>query len=238
MSSFSSNNTSLNISTEKGSVNTLVNEVYYIFIIPFLCFFGTITNFISVISLIRLGDKNHIYKFMLAGSSTNCLYMFLCGFIFLPNCDRICSIDQNSLIVNIYSLLIIDYFTSSLAILISFIEVAMCLQRYSIITNSKRFKFKKFNLNFPAIVLLSFVVYLPRLFLKEIITSPNGRYASVETALAKTQFGLVLNSLMSIVRGPLFLLVILVINVLTAIECAKLMKKKTKLKKIAKCKGK
>ena len=237
MSNISMLNITSTNETKQGSETDLSYEIFWLFIVPCLCLFGTITNLISVLTLARLKKKNHVYKFMLASSFANFLYMFLCGFIFLLKCNRLCSINQNTLAIVLYSYLIWDYFTSSLAILISLIEIVMCLQRFSIISNSKRFKFENFRVIFPIIVVFSLLNYLPRLFFKEINALSDG-YALVNTKLSKQMFGIILDLLMSAVRGPILLCLIFIINVLTAIQFASLMKKKKKLNERNKQKGK
>jgi hypothetical protein len=167
---------------------------------------------------------------MLANSCTNCLYSFLCGFIFLLNCGSLCTISQTAPFIVYYDYLIWEYFTSSLAILISLIELVMCLQRYSVISHLERFKFKKFFNVFPILVVFSLLTYMPRLFLYGVVKDLNDDYELIETSLSKSFLGIFLDITMSAIRGPLLVICIMIINVLTAFKFASLIKKKRKLR--------
>ena len=168
---------------------------------------------------------------MLANSCTNCLYSFLCGFIFMLKCGSLCNISQTAPFVVYYDYLIWEYFTSSLAILISLIELVMCLQRYSVISHLERFKFKNFFNVFPILVVFSLLTYSPRLFVYGVVKDLNGDdYELIETSLSKSFLGIFLEITMSAIRGPLLAICIMIINVLTAFKFASLIKNKRKLR--------
>ena len=119
-----------------------------------------------------------------------------------------------------------------MAILINFNEMIMCIQRYSLIRNWKRFQFERFNLIFPFLILMSIIVYLPRLFFREIHKkeNDNNEFELINTSFKTSTFGIFLDILVSIIRGPICLLIILTINIFTCIEFVKLIKKKKTLK--------
>ena len=165
---------------------------------------------------------------MLANSCTNCLYTLLCGLIFMTKCGSLCSFSKVSPFVVYYDYLI-KYFTSSLAILISLIEIVMCLQRYSVISHSKRFKFKKFIYVFPLLVLVSLTTYLPRLFLYGVVKDSNNNYELIKTNFSRALMGIFLEITMSVIRGPILIICIMVVNVLTALKFIKLIKLKRRL---------
>ncbi len=112
----------------------------------------------------------------------------------------------------------------------------MCLQRYAVISNSKKFKFENFRIIFPILVVFSSLNYLPRIFFSEITTSNDG-YVLVGTYLSKQLFGIILDFVMSAVRGPLLMILIIAINFLTAKQFFSLMNKKRKLNQTKKHKG-
>jgi len=167
---------------------------------------------------------------MLANSCTNCLYCFLCGFMFLTRCGSLCSISLPSLMAAFYDYLIVGYVTSSLAILISLIEIIMCLQRFSVISHSEWFKFKKFFYVFPFLVLVSLITYLPRLFTFGVTKDLNDDYELIQTSFGRSFMGIFLEISMSVIRGPILVICIMTINVLTALKFVKLIKIKRKLK--------
>ena len=210
----------------------LFYEIYWTFLIPFLCFFGTLANIISIVCLRKIQANGHMFKFMMSNSAINAGYMFLCGFIFLLRCGSLCKTNTSKLELIIYNFIIWDYLTSSMAILINFNEMIMCIQRYSLIRNWKRFQFKRFNLIFPFLIIMSIIVYLPRLFFRAIRKkeNDNNEFELIDTSFKTSTFGIVLDILVSIIRGPICLLIILTINIFTGIEFAKLIKKKKMLK--------
>jgi hypothetical protein len=165
---------------------------------------------------------------MLANSCTNCLYTLLCGFIFVTKCGSLCDFSKVSPFVVYYDYLI-KYFTSSLAILVSLIEIVMCLQRYSVISQSKRLKFKKFIYIFPLLVLVSLATYLPRLFLYGVVKDSNNNYELIKTNFSRAFMGIFLEITMSVIRGPILIICIMVINILTALKFIKLIKLKRRL---------
>ncbi len=232
-------NTSLNISILERNLTLtqtsgkgLFYEIFWTFLIPMICFFGTLTNLISIICLAKMQTKNHMFKFMLSSSATSVLYNFLCGFIFLLRCGTICNTNTARLELILYSFAIWDYLTSSLAILISSIEIIMCIQRYAVIANWEKFQFKRFNLIFPILILMSLLIYLPRIFYKTINekVGKNNEFELVNTSFKTSTLGLVLDILMSVIRGPVCLIIIIIINIFTGIKFVKLIKKKKKMK--------
>jgi len=214
----------------------LFYEIYWTFLIPFICFFGTITNTISVVCLIKIPNNvqnGSMFKFMLSNSAINAVYEFLCGFIFLLRCGSLCNTNISHLELIIYNFVIWDYLTSSMAILVNFNEIIMCIQRYSVIVNWKRFQFKRFNIIFSVLIFLSLIVYLPRLFFRTINKkgSFNGEYQLVNTEFKSNTIGFLLDILVSVIRGPVCLIIIITINILTGIKFVKLIKKKKALKR-------
>ena len=215
------------------NVSNLGYEIFWTFIVPFICLFGTISNFISIISLTKMKVKNHMYKFMVASSATHFFYLIMCGFIFVLRCKSLCHIDSTSYGVIFYHLVIWKYLTSCLGLLISLNEIVMCLQRYSVIRNMEYFKFEKFAFTFTIFTLVSFLVYMPRLFLFK-ISAFDGQYFLENTRFKTTVFGIFLNVTGSVIRGPILLVIIFVINFLTGLKFTEVIKKKSTLKKLLK----
>ena len=221
-----------NLILKKTTSNGLANDIYWTLIIPAIGFFGTLTNLASIFTLIRMGSKNHMYKYMLTNAISNCVYMLLCAFIFFLRCGTMCTTDLSSLGIILYNFLIWDYATSALAILISLVEIIMCIQRYGVISNWNKYKFERFNLIFPVLVMFSLVVYLPRLFFRQIDKVVDGdaiSYELVNTRFKSTIFGIVLNIMQSVVRGPVLLVIIIIINILTGLKYAELIRKKIEM---------
>ena len=79
---------------------------------------------------------------------------------------------------------------------------------------------------------MSIIVYLPRLFFREIHEkeNDNNEFELINTSFKTSTFGIFLDILVSIIRGPICLLIILTINIFTCIELVKLIKKKKTLK--------
>ena len=195
-----------------------------------ISFGGAITNLISIISLGKMKVKNHMYKFMVASSMTNFVYLILCGFIFVSRCGSLCSTNKNSLDVILYQLVIWIYVTSCLALMISLNEIVMCLQRYSYITNMTHFKFEKFTLTFTIFILISFLVYMPRLFFYSIVQN-NQSYSLLTTSFKSTKLGVALNITASVIRGPVVITINICLSILTDLKFVQMIKRKRLLTK-------
>ena len=219
------------------NVYPLGYNIYWTFIIPFIGLFGTAINLTSIISLTKMEVKNRMYKFMLANSATNCLYTFLCSFVFVLRCGYLCSTDKNSFAVVFYDMFFWEYLTSCLGLLISLNEIVMCLQRYSYIANLESFRFENFEVTFAIFVLASLLNYMSRLFSMKIIRVDN-MYQLVNTSFRATTFGMTLEICASVVRGPLVLVIVVIINILTALKFVEMIKKKRSLKKLILNEGK
>ena len=209
--------------------NTLVT-IFWVFIIPGICLFGVISNTICIILLIKANLQDHMHKYMLASSVINVVYTFMCGFIFLIKCGSMCPMSKTSIVVVLYEYLIWDYVTSCLAVLNILLEIIMCLQRCSIVSNWSYFKFERFYVVFLVVILISLVPYIPYLFLREIISDANYEYKIVDTKMGLSNAGDMLKLFVACLRGLVPLLIFVIINVFTAIKFIKLLHNKNKMK--------
>lgn len=119
-----------------------IETISYTFIVPVICFIGAFLNMICVRAFLRLKMKSGIFKWMLANSVTNVIYLIQCGFIFLYKCGEFCTFSDSYLSV-LYQYLSFSYFTSVLALFSILIELTICLQRYLTISNVKVVVFTK-----------------------------------------------------------------------------------------------
>jgi hypothetical protein len=198
------------------------------FIIPAICVFGMITNSICIFIFVKLKLKNSLFKFMLITSSYNFLYLFLCSFSFSFRCAPFCSFDS-LWITRIYQVYIFLYFTSVLAISNSIFELIIYIERYLTMKNINIDKKLQIKWAIPAVTVLSLIFYLPVLFAYTIEKDSvkESAYNFVKTEFSKTTQSRALIIFISTVRGPIILVLIFVLNVLTIIEFKRIVYRKS-----------
>ena len=184
-----------------------------------------ITNLVSIISLSKMRVKNYMYPFMVCNSAANLVYMLLCGFVFVLRCGRLCPTNKNSFAVIFYQLAIWYYLTSCLALFINLNEIVMCLQRYSYISNLDYFRFENFKVTCSIFILVSFLNYAPRFFFNYIKKVDN-LYFFTATEFKSSTVGIALNIASSLIRGPVVIVIIITINILTDLKFAEMINKK------------
>ena len=180
----------LNYTNQTSETNLDENRfvtLVWTFVIPSICCIGAITNLLSTISLIKIKSKEIIHKYMLANSVIKMLYTFMCAFICLVRCGRMCPVASTSFVIVLYKYLIYDYVTSCMAVFNILIEIVLSLQRCSIVSNWKRFRFERFNVVILMLTGVSFLPYIPCLFLSE-MTSGEGinQYKIVDSKIGSS----------------------------------------------------
>jgi len=117
---------------------------------------GMLTNTINIAVFLNKKLKDESYKYMLSNSITNFLYLSVTFIgVFLYNCTY-CPSSQTYGAV-IYSIGIIFYFSSCLAIFRIVVEIALSVRTYLILTNKS---FERFNYkNILAILLFISLLY-------------------------------------------------------------------------------
>ena len=241
-------NLTTNSNLELERIETL-KDFMWTFIYPNICFFGTITNLINIMILMRSEFKNPIHKFMLAYSVSDFFYLFICCFASLIKCGKFCRVDD-SFLTQVYGDVFIDYITSVLAIFNIVIEVFLSIQRYLAIKNINCLQKISILHSLFFIFIFSVIFYLPILFTKTIVKKSLNQidssllqkisninenhtiYTLEITDFGKSVFGKTVVLSLLLIRNVIFLGFILIFSILTWIQFRKYLNKKMKMKNL------
>lgn len=159
------NKTCARIISESSLQNKLRPEDFFrLAFIPLVCVCGMFTNLFNIIVFTNPRMKNSTFRYMLAISLNDFVYLFFCAPLsidFCLSCHQIKYTQQYA----IYLLYLDDYFTSGQAIFCILIEIVLSIERHKIITNKKTLAISyKWIMCFMFIV--SALFYFPIIFLK------------------------------------------------------------------------
>jgi hypothetical protein len=215
----------------------LLSDRFYLFIVIPIRVFGSITNVINIIIFLNKELKNDIYKYLIAKSASDFIYSFILIPTFIPFSltNRYISIEATYSFISAWYTLYIDYyFTSSLAIFSIFLETLVSLKIYIMTINIERyFKFMdKLSTLFVIILLfiISILYYIPEVIFQDIIRVQNStnHFIVVLNQIANDTGGLFdsLQAVALLIRGPVFLALVLIINLSTWYQFKKQMNAK------------
>lgn len=141
-----------------------------------------------------------------------------------------------------YTVLIDDYFTSSLAIFCILLEIFLSLQRYMILTNRKMLTNLSYKIVIPVIFIISLLYYAPFLFRKNILSTTvnyysNGTlttsiksYSLTFTAFGSSTAGKIIPIFLTVLRIFLGTIVLSLINILNALKFRERFNKRLQIK--------
>ena len=196
---------------------------------PLFCSFGVLTNGLNVLVLKRTNTKDTLFKYMLASSIIDLVYLLLGTYDFIEFCSDIQCLFKTCYWSQIYIIYIADYLTSCLALFRIFLEIFISIERYLIVLNKKYLA----NLPYYLVILFLFIVsllfYLPLLFFKEITTKSNDnitmnysmQFEIVTNDLGLSLFGRFIPILLTFLRIFLGTIVLVVINLMSVYEFKK-----------------
>ena len=205
-------------------------------ILPQINAFGVITNVLNVIVFLNPKLEDPTFKYMLATSLNDILYLVLTSWNIFKYCSE-CPL-YSSFITQVYLIYLNDYFTSSLALFNILVDIVISFQRYMILIN----KSYCLNLSYKWILFIlmaiSLTYYFPLLFFKDILIISNTtmsntsdefvvKYAATKNKLGVSDVGRILPIVMTVGRIFLGVGVLTVINVLNAYEFRKRFLKKS-----------
>jgi hypothetical protein len=230
------NNASFDNSTETSNNNgDLINEIQFIttFIGLPIKIFGIITNIINTYIFSRNDFKDGIFVYFYIHSLSEVIYIAADCINIFANCGRSCSPNiRESYFAKWLSLYNDDYFTACLAIYAIFLEITICLHRYLTIINSSFcsvIKKKSPFLVSAVLFVMSLIYYLPVVIFNKIVNIEGTPYYDVvDSQIAENNqtltfyYGVIIN----LFRGPIFMTVLAIINLLTLKKFRKQMKKK------------
>jgi hypothetical protein len=200
-----------------------------------ICIFGMFTNIMSVIILTNSKIRNYsTFKYMLATSTSNFLYLLL----IMPNaieyCSAYCSFILNTYWYNFYRLYLCSYLTSSIAIFSTLIDIALSLQHYQIITNKSlddKTPFKRITFSLS---MISILYFLPLVFLNFITKCKHINQEQFIIQNSDSNFKLPIEIILHSIRLVLVFVILTIINILNCIKYNKLTKNKIIIKNLNK----
>lgn len=193
--------------------------------------FGLVTVSINIFVFISLLNKDSIYKFLLIEAILDFSYLLGLAITTLFDCGGPCETQKHSYISQLYSLLIVDYLTSSTAINNILIEILLSLQRLFTISNRPFLQTLPFGPTTGCINVISLLYYSPVLFLKTIVSLGNNgnNFELALTDFGRSQFGKTMPIILSTVRLILVTICMFAINVTVLVKFQKHIGKKSKL---------
>lgn len=211
--------------------------IFWTFVLPSICYVGCVTNFICIIILLKIRLKEKLFQLFLISSYNNFLYLMMCSFVFIVNCDYICTLD-GSYISRLYEMLIYNYLTSVVALFNVCIQILISIEILIIITKYEiKTKFKiSFKLTVLVLILISLGLYVPTILSRRIVIGSikvNDTNSSIANnfILVRTEFGLshwykACVIFVSLLRGPLALIIISSINLMNFNKLKKFLNEK------------
>lgn len=218
----------------------------YILVTPIITLFGLVSNFINIIVFSNSKLKDSSYRLMLADSVIHFVYLVFtgCGAAFY--CVSICEV-TSSYANKFFQLYFTDYLTSSLAIYSIFVEIYLSLQRLFIISNKKTLQNLSHKIVLSILFVLSLLFYMPNIFLKNIVSVERGvsiqsidvnvsysnktvSFSLTTSIFGKSIYGKIIPVILTSIRIFLSIIVLSLINILTAIKFKKHFNRKYYLK--------
>lgn len=238
------------LTTTQATISTLsttdiVIGFIYTFIIPVICIFGITTNIINIIvfSNKELGDMT--YKYLKVNACCNICYLSICFFLFMGRCGSFCTIDS-SYLGNFYMYFFYSYAKGIPAIMTIIIQILVSVLRLGIVSNKKMCNLPNFKLTLFGMTIFSAIFYLPYILNKKIIEVESTEYengtnlTSINNADSTYKLGLStfgstdvskwLIIVTTIIRGFISLIIILVIDIVSAVKLKEHLEKKKKIK--------
>jgi hypothetical protein len=194
--------------------------------------FGLLTHLINIIIFSDKKFKDSTFKYLLYHSICEFTYLTLASLTAISYCGSFCDDSfKESLLSKIIELYIDDYLTSSLAIFAVMIEIMISFHRYLIVSNSSFCGVIKNGSPLKITLLLfslSLFFYLPVLIFFRIKQSATSAhiYQLVKISEIYSYFSYIVLA----IRGPIFTLILTIINYFTLIKFKKQMVKKKTIK--------
>ena len=136
-------------------------------LIPTFCITGIITNIFNALVFLNPRMKDPSFKYMLAISISEIVYLSSNSFLFVTYCENDCPINS-FYSTQIYSLFIHEYVSRSMAIYNILVDIFLSIQRFMILKNKPHLDAKSHNWLLIILLLIAFLYYLPITFFKTI----------------------------------------------------------------------
>jgi hypothetical protein len=225
---FSCSNKSLEIGDYSVQLSNRINCLSSFISLPFKLF-GVLTNCINAYIFSQSEFKDQIFTYFLIHTFGGIVYVAAHCFDTIQDCTEYC---QESYISQWLSLYNDEYFTACLAIFIILIEILISIHRYLTIANSDNYDFKNVSPYLASMILflISLISYSPILLFKSIKRIPNtNSYQIIHSEYNKNvEFYLLIT--INIVRGPVFMTILVIVNFLTLKKFRAQMDRKKQIK--------
>jgi hypothetical protein len=203
------------------------NLISLVFYIP-LGIFGSFQSLINIIIFSNKKFKDKIFRYFLYHSMSEFVYLLSEILFFVSYCGQFCSDEYNySFMVKVIQVYLDFYFTSFLAFFGIMIEITISFQRYLVVSNRTFCKIIRNPLLVTILLfIISSVLYAPILINFRIIRLYDDLafydyIQIVDQTLYKYYFLFI-----STVRGPIFTIMLTIVNLLTLVKFKKQMNKK------------
>jgi hypothetical protein len=208
-----------NQTTFNQSLSSSSSEIFKnLMIIPEVL--AILTNFLNILIFSKKDFKDNIFKYLLIYSISEFCYSLMITIMI--------NINSKSLLKTLADYFISNFVTSSLGLYVVLIDVLISLQRYLIIANSNRFNFIKNGsplITQTVLLIVSILFYIPELIFYKIVKD-NDAYNLINRDSNNYRFYFLT---VNIVRGPILLIIISIINSISLYQFRVQMKNKTNL---------
>jgi hypothetical protein len=233
----SNNNTSsIPLSTSTNCMDKLVNKVINYYFLNFIVCLGAFLNFVAAFLFIIIikKEKNyhgHMYKYLFLKSICDGMGMFVETFNIAylhPNGTK-----ESSLIMIVWFKWFHYYLRLSFLLASAYFEVAAVIDCFILVKGSiERFKSKRlFYVVVVTVLVLSFLFYVPILYVFTIVRKDDGTYKYGLGKFASTKLNLVHRYFHDILRDLIPLIFLIFFNVLILIALKQSTNRRKKLEK-------
>lgn len=216
------NSSCFNLSSLTNDSNMLTRFIN-LYILSTVCFFGAIANFLNILVFINKTMKDISFKYMLALSISDFFYLCFSSFGYVVLCKD-CPLNGHYFI-ELYEIIIDDYFTSCLAIFNILIDIVLSVQRLLLLSN-RPLRNESYKYLITIIFIISLIYYMPVLFFKSVDSSiKNDTYCNSKFLVYEanpTQFGSsfsaeIIAIVLTLIRITLGFFVLNLINILNVV---------------------
>jgi hypothetical protein len=209
--------------------------------LPFfvICVFGVFSNALNIAVFLNSRLKDKSFKYMMASSLADLLYLGLASFDFIEYCD-LCPI-LKTYSTQFYNIIVDSYLTSCLAIFSILVELFLSVERLLILSNKPYCQKISYIKSLFILAVISFVYYTPVLFLYKITPITNISndtqeldfipYKLESSDFGTTKIGMLTPAILHSIRIVIAVGFVSIINIFTAILFKKRFEKRLKNKK-------
>ena len=221
-------------SNQISSIWTTSIDFINTFIIPSICFFGLVTNLVNIKVFLNKELKDIAFRYYLVNGFSNLFYLSICFFFFTFKCGQYCQLGS-LLSVQVYLWVFYRYIKGIFALSTIFIQITLSLYRLFIVTNRNCEIFKRYKLICFIFFMVSAFIYTPNFYTQTIITTKVNvtssssfktieKYTQTVSSIGKTDIGKWTVIAVTIWRGFISLVIMVIIDICTVYRMRKQLK--------------